>query len=627
MEVSHAPETVLLPDAVEPVALPKGWRVDEAVAALTLVAPESDIRVSFVALSAGAAPADDALAAWHAIDAGFALPVFNAAEGPASGGWDGTAQITYSAPAAEARAAMAIVRRLKQRSYVNLVWGTKAGMGRRMAQVGEAIKVWRPAALVTTDLGAREPLPWSGRESGELHAFMSAAMADAKVPGAAVAIVQNGALVFAQGFGVTSLDDPQPVTPQTRFMIGSTTKPLTTLMMARLVEAGRFAWSTPVTELLPGFALADPAITAKLEMRHTVAAGTGMPRHDTRLVFRNRGVTAADRMAEMSEMLPTTGFGETFQYSNHLVAAGGFAAARAFSADGSLEDAYERAMRALVFEPLGMSRSTLPPRNGTFENEAAPHSLDFAGDAVAIDPDLERFADAVAPAGAAWSTAPDMARYVLLELAGAAAPESRHAPHTKIDAESSYGLGLFMTKKQGLGFVEHGGNTFGFTADMWFLPAKNLGGVVLSNMYLANAFTAAVRERILELLFGAPPVAAQMTASIANSAQALVEGRRKRVAIDAGAAAWLAPFAGDYVSNELGAARIEPWATGYRAVFDSCASALGVETQADGSKLIALIDPPFGGLRLQPSADRRELVHDAGQQKYTFTRVAPADEP
>src|SRR5579862_3078875 len=81
VEVPHAPDVVvLLPEAAEPIPLPKGWSVDGAVAALTLVAPEGDIRVTFVALQATAKAADDALAAWRAIDAGFALPVLTAAE-------------------------------------------------------------------------------------------------------------------------------------------------------------------------------------------------------------------------------------------------------------------------------------------------------------------------------------------------------------------------------------------------------------------------------------------------------------------------------------------------------------------------------------------------------------------
>ena len=179
-----------------------------------------------------------------------------------------------------------------------------------------------------------------------------------------------------------------------------------------------------------------------------------------------------------------------------------------------------------------------------------------------------------------------------------------------------------MTKEQGLALIGHGGNTFGFSADMWFLPGKNLGAVVLTNRYFANTFMAAVKQRIFELLFAAKPIAEQMIASSAQAARAAVESKRKRITTDAAATAWLATFAGEYRSKELGPARIEPSANGYRAQFESLSSALGVETQPDGGKLVVLIDPPFSGLRLQPSADGRELVHDAAQTKYAFVRVS-----
>ncbi len=128
-------------------------------------------------------------------------------------------------------------------------------------------------------------------------------------------------------------------------MIGSSTKPLTTLMMARLIDQGKFAWTTPVRDLLPDFELGDPDITRKLEMRHTVCACTGMPRRDVDFVFRFEGISPEQRLLEMRTMRPTTGFGETFQYSNLLVAAGGYAAAPAFSLAARSKLAYEEAMR------------------------------------------------------------------------------------------------------------------------------------------------------------------------------------------------------------------------------------------------------------------------------------------
>lgn len=616
---------MLLPDALVPIVLPTGWARDESAAALTLVAPEGDIRVSFIAAPKTGSAMEIAARAWLAIDPGFDLPVQGQSEAAPSEGWDVTHQIAYSTPAADSRAVLAIVRMLGERAYVNLLYGTKAGLSRRMAQIGEVIEAWRPEGLADIDLSGRTAAAWSPQHSDAVGEFVRAAMHALKVPGVAIAVVQGGSVVFAEGFGVTSVADPRPVTAATRFMIGSTTKSLTTLMMARLVEAGHFAWSTPVTELLPGFALADRGVTDKLQMRHTVGAGTGMPRRDTDLIFRTRGISAADRIAEMKHMMPTTGFGETFQYSNYLVAAGGYAAARAFTADGTLESAYDRAMRELVFEPLGMTRTTVARCDGSYDDEAVPHALDINGDIAAVDPAMERFGDAIAPAGFAWSTACDVARYVALELAGGAAPDARRQPQIKIGEKSSYGLGLILTEEQGLAVVSHGGNTLGFTSDMFFLPDKGIGAVVLTNVAGANAFTAAVRQRIFELVFDAPPTSQHMVSSAAKSVRHAVESRRKRVETGADATGWLERWTGAYHCKELGAARISRHGGGYRADFESWSSELGSETQRDGVKLIVLTSPPWSGsLRLQPSASGNELILDGAQTKYVFARQ-PSD--
>ena len=618
---------IALPDASAPVPLPTGWTAgDPATGVPIVVGPEGDLRIAFVVAQNDRDPAAITAGAWRLVDDGFDLPIRGQAEAAPGGGWGATHQFAYGAPDAEGRSALAIVRVLGERAYVNLVWGTKAGLSRRSAQLGELLTAWRPDGLTEVDLSAREPAAWTAHESALLANFTRAAMRELQIPGAAIALVQNGAIVYAEGFGVTSATDPQPVTADTRFMIGSTTKSLTTLMMARLVEAGRFAWTTPVTDLLPGFALADAGVTAQVQMRHTVGAGTGMPRRDTDLMFRMDGVTAEHRMAEMREMTPTTGFGETFQYSNYLVAAGGYAAARAYVPDGTLENAYGSAMRELVFEPLGMTRSTTTAA-AAHARDAAPHALDFAGNVAVLDPRIERFVDGVAPAGAAWSTAGDMARYLIHEL-GRDASDARRRPQTRIDGTSSYGLGLFLTREHGISVIEHGGNTLGFTSDMFFLPVNGFGVVVLTNMggthggiYGANAFRIAVRQRIFELVLGAPAVSEQTLASATRSMHFALESRHQRVKTDADAVSRLEKWVGDYRCKELGPARIRRSGSGYRADFESWSSELGVETQPDGACIIVVTGPPWtGSLRLQAAEDGSELILDAWQTKYVFRR-------
>ena len=87
-----------------------------------------------------------------------------------------------------------------------------------------------------------------------MASFLRSATEQMHVPGAAIAVVQGGRIVFAEGFGVHRIDSSEQVRPETQFMIGSSGKALTTLMMARLVAAN-FDWTAPVTKLLPDFTL------------------------------------------------------------------------------------------------------------------------------------------------------------------------------------------------------------------------------------------------------------------------------------------------------------------------------------------------------------------------------------
>ena len=120
----------------------------------------------------------------------------------------------------------------------------------------------------------------------ELMDFIEQSRVLCNIPGAAIGIVQDGKLIHSQGFGVKQLGSQDVVTPETQFMIGSTTKSLTTLMMAKLVDEAKFSWDTPVTKVLPTFELGDKQTTDKLLMKHTVSANTGMPRRDVEMMFK-----------------------------------------------------------------------------------------------------------------------------------------------------------------------------------------------------------------------------------------------------------------------------------------------------------------------------------------------------
>jgi CubicO group peptidase (beta-lactamase class C family) len=628
---------VSLPGTSAPAKLPAGWSLGtEPGDVVTVVTPEGDLRVAFVIVPHEGTPEEMAGRAWRAFDSSFDFPVLQKIPMPGAGGWDAVFQVFYNVPVAQSRFAMAVLRTLGDKTYCGLIYGTKGAFSRRQAQVAEVLQNWKPEGLAEPSLVGSKRRKWEEKQSAEMGEFLRRGMAELHIPGAAMAVVQGGRVAFAEAFGVARIGSNEPVRPETRFMIGSSTKPLTTLMMARLVALGKLDWSTPITKLLPDFALADPEVTRRLEIRHTASASTGMPRRDVDFILRFKGITPEQRLEEMKEMRPTTGFGETFQYSNYLVAAGGYAAARSYRQQGSLQEAYDRAMRELVFEPLGMKRTGFDQADGG--PAASPHAADFEGNTVPIDPAIEGCVRAVAPAGAVWSTVMDMAQYLLFELNGGRLPSGeqllpeealleRRKRGIKITDKISYGLGLILSDEDGLNVMHHGGNTTGFSADMYFLPQEDVGVVLLTNRYVANLFLAAARRKVFELLFDAPPRAEKMLAAASQAEKEAATGRLAHVKVDADSVKWLEGILGEYRSTELGSLSVR-WKDGqYRAQFEGLGSALGVQQQSDGSRVVVLTSPPWNGgtffpvgVRLQVAEDGRVLVLDAGQILYRFER-------
>jgi hypothetical protein len=347
---------------------PEGWRLDGS----TLVGPEEDLSVAFVEMESGDDAQKTALTAWESVDPAFDSKVLRDVAMAPQGAWDAMHQIVYEVPARESRIELAVVRRLGSRAFVNIVRGSTAAISRRGAQLNEAILSWKPAGYKEENLKDAASSPWTDEIAGQLRKFMLHGMNVLQIPGVSIAVVREGKVVFAEGFGVRSVDDPAPVTPRSRFMIGSSTKPLTTPVMAKLIDQGKLSWSTPVVGLLNDFSLADPEITQRLQLRHTASASTGMPRQDVEFLFRYSGVTAEDRMAQMKAMRPTTGFGETFQYSNLLVAAGRVRRSPRVCSDGTARRRVPASAYGAGFPPAANVRQFLQAGGCTPRGGGAP---------------------------------------------------------------------------------------------------------------------------------------------------------------------------------------------------------------------------------------------------------------
>ena len=115
----------------------------------------------------------------------------------------------------------------------------------------------------------------------ELGRFIEGGQKVLGVPGVALGLVQDGKVVFADGFGTKELGRSGKPDGDTLFMVASNTKAMTTLLLAKLVDENRMTWQTPVTTLLPDFRLGDAETTRGVLVKHLICACTGMPRQDS----------------------------------------------------------------------------------------------------------------------------------------------------------------------------------------------------------------------------------------------------------------------------------------------------------------------------------------------------------
>ncbi len=453
-----------------------------------------------------------------------------------------------------------------------------AGFGRSSTAAEDATTT--PTASPTSgtmpDLTGVAPLPLTGERLAAFEAYVATKLAEMGVPGAAVAVVQDGAVAFLQGFGVREIDRPAPVTADTLLRIGSVTKSFSSLLTATLVDAGRLGWETPLVDLLPDFAVANGELTPRLTVRDAFSASTGLPRRDWELILNPDRLTPELVVTSIAELSLTAPYGEQYQYNNQLVAAGGFAAAvAAGGAPDDLGRAYAIALLERVLEPIGMPRSTLSLTDVVADDDhATPHAQDLTGTFHPL-PLLEddTWITPVAPTGGLWSSAREMARYVQTELGRGIAPDGARvvsaanlertwqpgvafpppppeAPTETASLAQHYALGWISGAFGGQRLVSHGGATLGFTSQVTFLPEGDVGVVVLTNGAEQALFGNVVMLRLLELLFDLPPtIDALLPPVLAGAARAWSDLQAQLGPIDPAA---VTPYLGRYTNPDLG---------------------------------------------------------------------------
>ncbi|HJL61087.1 MAG TPA: serine hydrolase [Pseudomonadales bacterium] len=340
--------------------------------------------------------------------------------------------------------------------------------------------------------------------------FLDEVVKQFNVPGLAIAIVAGGELVYEKGAGYRDIDNSLPMTPDTLFAIGSTTKAMTSTLLGMLADDGKLSWDEPLTEYLPEFRLMDPMITARITPRDLVTHRSGLPRHDS-LWYNNNSVSRKEMINRFEHLELTADLRERFQYNNLMYMTAGYLAGQLYGGT------WESALGARLFKPLGMNRSNFSVADSARdENHARPYREK--------DDKLEeipfRSIDLIGPAGSVNSSVREMSRWLLFNLNGGRVGDNQlitpamlkdiHSPHMTTSVEPSaesrvtqqtYGMGWMVESYRGMKRLQHGGGIDGFITSVMLFPNDNVGLVAFNNRSsgLPSLVNQMAADRILGL--------------------------------------------------------------------------------------------------------------------------------
>ncbi len=358
-------------------------------------------------------------------------------------------------------------------------------------------KATEPSKSVSLKAPAELELP---QILADFEQYAVQAMDDWKIPGMAIAIVQNDEIIYSKSFGVKKLGESDPVTTDTVFQIGSASKAFTSLLVAMMVEEGYFSWTDSVVSLLPDFTLYDPWVTREFQVRDMMSQHSGLPAYSGMMGplfdFDRNHTRFLQRYIK-----PVTSFRSEFAYQNTLFLD---AAALLEKVTGKT---WEQLLQEQIFTPLGMTTasSTLNTLLASPDRTLGHYRMEnwYRGEILPVQPDWP-FIDWVytyGPAGSIACSITDLTKWVRFQLNQGEFENQRlirenaleylHKPHTIVYAPVSgtqffYAQGWLYQTEDPSPIVWHNGGTLSGTSMVSFIPEANLGFVLVANLRNAS---------------------------------------------------------------------------------------------------------------------------------------------
>jgi CubicO group peptidase (beta-lactamase class C family) len=321
----------------------------------------------------------------------------------------------------------------------------------------------------------------------ELDAKIEAAMVKHRVPGVAVGVYYQGQ-EYLRGYGVTNVDAPQPVNGDTLFRIASTTKTFTGTTVMRLVELGQLDLDATIRTYLPDFRVADEAAAARVTLRRCLNHSAGWLGDDFE-DFGGGDDGLARYVAGMATLPQLTPPGTQFAYNNAAIAVAGRVI------EVVTGKPYEQAVRELVIDPLGLSRTRFFTEQVAGYPIAGSHAV--TDDRAVFSPDPWFVARSAHPFAGLISNARDQLRYARFHLGNGRTADGTPllTPDSLVVMRSNPGPGgTFFSELDGFGVslglrrtaegvhvIEHGGDWQGQHSGFLFVPERDFAMTMLSN--------------------------------------------------------------------------------------------------------------------------------------------------
>lgn len=333
-----------------------------------------------------------------------------------------------------------------------------------------------------------------------------------RVPGLAMAIVQDGRILSARGYGVTDVVRPQAVDSHTVFRLASLSKAFAGTMAGLLVNDGSLRWDSKVIDYVPGFHLVEPAYTSQVTVADLLSHRVGLKAHNA---F-DRDIEGNAEYYQVAQKLGsaplTCAPGQCYAYQNVAFSLVGDVV---FAASGSF---YEQEVQRRLFKPLGMNDASL----GLAGIESSPHwarpHVRSRNGWVSVNPKPTYYR--LPPAAGVNASISDMAQWLLAhtghrpDVLPAPLLATLHAPVVSTPGEmrsgwrrdrlnaASYALGWRVFDYAGEEVVFHAGAVQGYRGLTALLPGRDLGIAILWNS--ESSLPSGLLPTIIDRAIGLP---------------------------------------------------------------------------------------------------------------------------